>query len=230
VSQIREVEAAWKTMIDAVAAKATTVYTGTVDSGTATTLVDAARTGVDWQWAVVVMTSGTNNGRWRVVTAWNDTTDTMTFHEAFPSALATGDTYSVTFAPLGGANTFLRRPHPNDLRKAELPAVIVSAMRSRSVERQATGNHQGSKSAVLTITTDIIAPYEDTDAAELVSDKLFEQVDQLRMSQAQLSNGVARFLAPNGEDEVSNYGEIGNEHSLLRVFWSVIRTRFAYNV
>lgn|SRR5574341_222721 len=72
--------------------------TGTADSGTTTTMVDAERTetsdsfsGGYWD---IHFTSGPNAGLRRLITAFDPATDTMTFN-AFPSAVAVGHTYGL---------------------------------------------------------------------------------------------------------------------------------------
>lgn len=71
-----------------------TQVSGTADSGSTTTIVDAARTEsvTDyWENSVVLMTSGANVGQLRAITEFNFTTDTITVSPAFKSAVSTDD-------------------------------------------------------------------------------------------------------------------------------------------
>lgn len=86
---------------DAIAADAVTeirsVVSGTADSGTTTTLVDAARTEADtdyWRGCTLLMTSGTIAGESRIITAFNPATDTITVDRAFTQAVGT-QTYEI---------------------------------------------------------------------------------------------------------------------------------------
>jgi hypothetical protein len=86
---------------DAIAADAVTeiraVASGTSDSGSTTTMVDAARTEADtdyWKGALIVFTSGTIAGQSRVITAFDAATDTITFAPATTQAVAT-QTYEI---------------------------------------------------------------------------------------------------------------------------------------
>lgn len=70
---------------------------GTSDSGTTTTMVDAARTEADtdyWVGALIVFTSGNIAGQTRYITGFNFTTDTITFAPATTQAVAT-QTYEI---------------------------------------------------------------------------------------------------------------------------------------
>lgn len=71
---------------------------GVADSGTATTMVDAARTEADidyWKGQLVLFTSGTLLGQARLVTAFDPVTDTITFAPATTVAVAVGHTYEI---------------------------------------------------------------------------------------------------------------------------------------
>lgn len=70
---------------------------GTSDSGTTTTMVDAARTEADtdyWVGSLIVFTSGNIAGQARYITAFNAATDTITFAPATTQAVAT-QTYEI---------------------------------------------------------------------------------------------------------------------------------------
>lgn len=70
---------------------------GTADSGTTTTTVDAERTEANdyWNGYYIKFTSGSNFGRERLITDFDAATDTIT-HNAFPNAVAVDDTYVLT--------------------------------------------------------------------------------------------------------------------------------------
>jgi len=64
---------------------------GTSDSGTTTTMVDAARTNADdhWNGGLIIFVSGTNINRARIVTDFDAASDTFTFTPALPDAITT---------------------------------------------------------------------------------------------------------------------------------------------
>lgn len=80
------------------------VASGTADSGTTTTLVDAARTEADtdyWKGNWVLFTSGNIAGQARLVTGFTPGTDTLTFAPAVTQAVGT-NTYELL--PAGSVN------------------------------------------------------------------------------------------------------------------------------
>ena len=80
---------------------------GTADSGTTTTAVDAERTEADtdyWKGSLIVFTSGTLNGQARLVTAFNSATDTITFAPATTVAVGT---HTYRLLPAGRADVHL---------------------------------------------------------------------------------------------------------------------------
>ena len=86
---------------DALAADAATeirsLASGTSDSGTTTTMVDAARTEADtdyWTGSVIVFTSGNIAGQARVITGFTPASDTITFAPATTQAVST-QTYEI---------------------------------------------------------------------------------------------------------------------------------------
>jgi len=86
---------------DAIASDAATeirsLASGTSDSGTTTTMVDAARTEADtdyWKGQLIVFTSGNISGQARVITAFDAALDTITFAPATTQAVAT-QTYEI---------------------------------------------------------------------------------------------------------------------------------------
>jgi hypothetical protein len=71
--------------------------TGTSDSGTTTTMVDAARTEADddyWKGSYILFTSGTLAGQCRLITGFTASTDTITFAPATTQAVST-HTYEI---------------------------------------------------------------------------------------------------------------------------------------
>lgn len=86
---------------DALASDAVTemrsLISGTSDSGTTTTMVDAARTEADtdyWAGDIILFTSGTIANQARIITAFDPATDTITFTPATTQAVAT-QTYEI---------------------------------------------------------------------------------------------------------------------------------------
>lgn len=225
MSQLREAEGALYDVIAGIAAR-TDSATGTADGGSIRTLRDVALSGTDWQWAVLTMTSGANEGRWRVVTGWDDASDTLTCLEAFPDPVAAGDTYSIAMAPLGGATVFLRRVIPRSMEAEELPAVFVAALRARRLVRGGAGAKQGSRFATLRVRMDALSAWEldDEETYREAADKLHEQLDQLRLGRASLG-GAAKFADPDGDEPVSDYGELDSGQ---RVFWSTMQALLMY--
>jgi len=73
------------------------LVSGTADSGTTTTMVDAARTEADtdyWKGCYIVFTSGNLAGQVRLITGFNAGTDTITFSPATTQAVST-HTYDI---------------------------------------------------------------------------------------------------------------------------------------
>jgi len=71
--------------------------TGTADSGSTTTLVDAVRTEVDdhWNGYEIKFRSGNNAGLIRTITDFVAITDTITFSPSVPNGVANGDAYEI---------------------------------------------------------------------------------------------------------------------------------------
>jgi hypothetical protein len=73
------------------------LFSGTADSGSTTTLVDAALTEADadyWKGNVVLITSGTSANQVRLITGFTPATDTVTFAPALTQAITT-NTYKI---------------------------------------------------------------------------------------------------------------------------------------
>jgi hypothetical protein len=71
--------------------------TGTADSGTTTTMIDASRTEADtdyWKGAGILFTSGNLAGQYRTITAFDPAIDQITFTPAVTQAVAT-QTYEI---------------------------------------------------------------------------------------------------------------------------------------
>lgn len=83
------------------------VATGTADSGSTTTMVDAARTetGTDYWKGCIIVFGNTLTGQSRLITGFNPTTDTITFAPATTVAVTTGHTYEIL--PAGRADVHL---------------------------------------------------------------------------------------------------------------------------
>ena len=83
------------------------LVSGTADSGSTTTIVDAVRTEADtdyWKGAWVLITSGTAINQVRLITGFNAATDTITFSPALTQAITT-NTYEIL--PAGGVDARL---------------------------------------------------------------------------------------------------------------------------
>lgn len=94
------------------------VASGTSDSGTTTTMVDAARTEANDYWigSVLVFTSGALSGQARLITDFVASSDTMTFYPAATQAVGT-ETYVI----LPGGLEYLRYA-----TETQLPAIATS--------------------------------------------------------------------------------------------------------
>jgi hypothetical protein len=92
---LRQVDADVTLIATAVGASST--VTGTADSGTTATLVDAALTQADdyFNGMVLIMTSGSNVGLARTIYDFVAGTDTVYVEPAFPAAIAITDTYII---------------------------------------------------------------------------------------------------------------------------------------
>lgn len=81
------------------------VVTGTADSGTATTMVDAARTEIDdyWNGSLLVFTSGGNQYQARRITDFDNASSTITFSPAASDGVTTENYVIVPAASIGEA-------------------------------------------------------------------------------------------------------------------------------
>jgi hypothetical protein len=82
---------------------------GTSDSGSTTTMVDAARTEADtdyWKGSFIKFTSGTISGQTRLITAFDPATDTITFAPAVTQAVGT-QTYCILPAARADVHAWL---------------------------------------------------------------------------------------------------------------------------
>ncbi|GAG51898.1 unnamed protein product, partial [marine sediment metagenome] len=78
---------------------------GEADSGTTSTVTDAARTELDDELNGLLLgfTSGSNDGQWRVIEDFDAGTDTITLdvdHDALPATPAADDTYQILNKPI----------------------------------------------------------------------------------------------------------------------------------
>lgn len=101
------------------------LVSGTSDSGTTTTMVDAARTEADtdyWKGCWILFTSGTIANQVRLITGFNPTTDTITFTPATTQAVATQN-YEIL--PAGAIDIRLwKGVAPNDLISGDVTATL----------------------------------------------------------------------------------------------------------
>ena len=97
------ITAAGYVQADEVAIGGFTLVSGTADSGTTTTMVDAARTEGDayWEGASILFTSGTLAGQYRVITDFEASTDRITFTPAVTTAVTT---HNYVLLPQGAAD------------------------------------------------------------------------------------------------------------------------------
>lgn len=81
-----------------VATELRALASGTVDSGSTTVIVDAARTEADtdyWKGAYILFTSGPASGQCRLITAFDASLDTITWAPATTQAPVAGNTYEI---------------------------------------------------------------------------------------------------------------------------------------
>ncbi len=232
MSQIVELETAWHAYLVAAAAR-TGSNNGTATAGTTKGMTAAAIPAPGWpatedhyQWATVLFLTGANTGRFRAVESYSVAGGVASFgwRAGLPSAVSAGDTFSVSFAPLGGATVYLRQVIPASMEPTELPAVFVAGQRSRTVEDVAVGNRQGSRLATVWIRTDLVSPWSDDTRTDLMAQQLHEQLDQIRLGLTGLP-GVAHIGTPTREEEVCSFAELDVGQ---RVYWSVLWTPFQY--
>lgn len=150
---------------DALASDAVTeirsVVSGTSDSGTTTTMVDAARTEADtdyWAGDIILFTSGNISGQARVITAFDPATDTITFTPATTQAVAT-QTYEI----ISGARAVLAGiTHTS----ARIPNVtLTDTVTTYTGNTPQTGDvYPKVDTEIATIITDVAAVKADTAA------------------------------------------------------------------
>jgi hypothetical protein len=100
--------------------------TGTADSGTTTTMVDAARTEADadyWAGSWIMFTSGTISGQCRLITGFTPGTDTITFAPATTQAVSTNTYEIIPAARVIGIQTI-----DEDTTTLDLDATIRAAL------------------------------------------------------------------------------------------------------
>uniref|UniRef100_A0A6M3ME60 Uncharacterized protein n=1 Tax=viral metagenome TaxID=1070528 RepID=A0A6M3ME60_9ZZZZ len=103
---------------------------GTADSGTTTTIVDAARTEADvdyWKGSWIRFTSGTISGQTRLITAFNPTTDTITFAPALTVVAATHTYEIIAAANIDLVNTTTTNTDMRGTDSAALASVCTEA-------------------------------------------------------------------------------------------------------
>ncbi len=122
-----------------------TLTTGTADSGSATTVVDAVRTEADtdyWKGGLIRFTSGTISGQTRLITAFTPGTDTITFAPAATQAVST-NTYEIL--PFGAVDVRLwNGTVPNNLVSgavdADVSAIQANAINAAAIATDAITN------------------------------------------------------------------------------------------
>jgi hypothetical protein len=156
--------------------QATILAEGVADSGTTTTLVDAALTEADtdyWAGAHVVFHSGTIAGQVREITAFTPGTDTVTFSPATTQAVATNSYKIVTGVASSGMSgaqdSKLTQVHSDTLIIGSQTTVIESDTTAIEAAGGALTGAQDSKltriqSDMLIVESDIVQIYSDTTA------------------------------------------------------------------
>jgi hypothetical protein len=108
---------------------ARSVASGTADSGSTTTMVDAARTEIDneyWNGASLLFTSGDNAGLTRTITGFNAGTNVITFSPALINPILVDDAYEILPVSTGDLSTDIA-----DI-SGRLPATLTVGGRVRS--------------------------------------------------------------------------------------------------
>ena len=152
---------------------------GTADSGTTTTMVDAARTEADtdyWKGCILVITSGTLLGQSRNISAFNAATDTITVDRAFTQAIGT-HTYeiwpAVDTAALAAAVDAVDNFVDTEITDIQnrLPAALVSGRMDASVGAMAADVVTAAAVAANAIGASELAADAATEVAAAVWDK-----------------------------------------------------------
>lgn len=127
--------------------------TGTADSGSATTMVDAARAEADtdyWKGALIRFTSGTIADQTRLITAFTPATDTITFSPATTQAVGT-NTYEIL--PFGAVDLRLwNGTVPNNLVSgavdADVSALQAAVITAAAIATDAIGSDEMAATAI----------------------------------------------------------------------------------
>jgi hypothetical protein len=154
---------------------------GTADSGSTTTMVDAVRTEADtdyWKGCWILFNSGTISGQVRLIAAFDPGTDTITFAPATTQAVST-NTYEIL--PAGGVDVELwKASAPDDLVSGNVPADVqtwLSAAVNALVSGRVDVSVGAMAAAVITaaaIATDAVdADAIAADAANEIADAIF---------------------------------------------------------
>jgi hypothetical protein len=152
--------------------------TGTADSGTTTTMVDAARTEADtdyWKGSWIRFTSGTIASQTRLITGFTPASDTITFAPATTQAVAT-NTYEIL--PAGAVDVRLwAGSAPNALVggavDADVSAVQSAAITAAAIATDAIGAAELATDGINEIRDAILAdstPFNGADVAAILTD------------------------------------------------------------
>lgn len=166
---------------------------GTADSGTTTTMVDAARTEADtdyWKGSWIRFTSGNISGQTRLITAFTPATDTITFTPATTQAVATQD-YEIL--PAGAVDLGLwLASAPNALVSGRVDA-DVGAITGTGVIVAATFGAGAIDSAA--VATDAIGSAElDTSAVNEIRDAILS--DSTAFAGANIDAAISSRATP----------------------------------
>ncbi len=190
------------------------LVSGTADSGSTTTMVDAARTEADtdyWKGKWILFTSGTIANQVRLITGFTPATDTITFAPAVTQAVST-NTYEILPARamdlrlwLGSAPNALQSGRVDSYVGAMASAVLTAtaiATDAITAAKIATGAIDADAIAADAITaakiaTDAITADEIADAAanEIADAILKRDLDQVEATMALHSLGTAALKA-----------------------------------
>lgn len=200
---VNEIVAAVKTALG--------IVSGTSDSGSTTTMVDAARTEADadyWKGSWILFTSGTMSGQCRQITGFNATTDTITFAPAVTQAVST-ETYDLI--PAGAADVRLwNGTVPNNLNSGRVDS-ITGAMASNVITSTALNAN-----AATEIADAVVATAVDGTTTLAESLRLSNSALGGKLSGAGTGTETVRDLADSKDRLVYTVDNDGNRSAITR--------------
>lgn len=205
------------------------IVSGTADSGTTTTMVDAARTEADtdyWKGCWILFTSGTISGQVRLITGFTPGTDTITFAPATTQAVGT-NTYEIL--PAGRADVGLwNGTAPNNLSSGRVDShtgsmandvITAAVIATDAIDADAIAASAIDAAAIATgaITAAKFAAGA-IDAAALASDAATEIADAI------LTRNVSNVEGTAGEHTLCTVVLACLEYSTSGTTWTIKRT------